>query len=90
MHVRNSGAMVLQDTGGVEGGQPKGSDVNARYMAEANIPKHVDCLHKMLLLSKRGGDTELDGLAPRQPATFIMGGMDTAQSGKCSQVPSSH
>lgn len=89
MRARNSGAMMLQGTGGVKGGQPKEPEVNTSYTA-ANRPENVGCLHKMLLLSKGVGDAGLVGLGPTWPATFAMGGMETAQSGECSQMPPSH
>ena len=76
--------MMLQDAGGVEGGQPKGTEVNTHCTA-ANRPEN-----KTLLPGKRGGDTELVGLAPSWPATFTTGGMGTVQGGECSQMPPSH
>ena len=81
--------MMLQDTGGVEGGQPKGPEVHTRYIA-ATRPENAGCLHKMLLPSQRGGDAGSVGLAPRWPATFAAGGMGTTQSGEGSQMPPSH
>lgn len=72
---------MLQDAGGVEGGQPKGPEVNTHHTA-ANIWK---CwLHSQNAIAKQEGRWYWIGWAGSQMVTFTTERMGTAQGGECS------
>lgn len=90
MRARNSGAMMLQDTGGVEGGWPKGPEVDTHHTA-VNRPENFGCLHKTLVLSTgERWPWSWSGWFPAGRTPSLWEGWGQLRVGKCSQRPRSH